>query len=74
MSDLVGAQWRIAQAERIRQAMGPEMCAVADALREQFGARLTYLKTATDLFGIPPGGEPIGERSLTLDQRRRGEL
>lgn len=74
MSATLDGTWRIAAAEKVREAMGPEMCAVADALREQFGARLTYLKTATELIGIPPGGEPIGERSLTLDQRRRGEL
>lgn len=40
MSTQIGAQWRIAQAEKIRAAMGPEMCTVADALRETFGAKL----------------------------------
>lgn len=47
MSVPVGPQWRIAQAEKIRAAMGPEMCAVADALRETFGAKLIYLDTPT---------------------------
>jgi hypothetical protein len=70
----VGPQWRIAQAEKIRAAMGPELCAVADALRETFGARLSYLKTADMVMGIPPGGEPVGERALTIEQRRQGAL
>jgi hypothetical protein len=74
VSAQVGPQWRIAQAERMRAAMGSEFCAIADSLREQFGARLTFLKTPELVIGMPPGGEPIGERSLTIEQRRRGEL
>lgn len=58
----------------VREAMGPEMCALADALRERFGAKITFLKTPELLIGIPPGGEPIGERSLTIEQRSRGML
>lgn len=34
--------------------MGPELCAIADALREQFGARLTYLKTEDVAMGSRP--------------------
>jgi hypothetical protein len=61
MSAQLGDQWRIAQAERIRDAMGSEFCAVADALRETFGAKLTWLETPSIQTGTPPGGEPIGE-------------
>lgn len=43
--------WRIAQAEKIRAAMGPEMCAVADALRETFGAKLDWLETPAMKIG-----------------------
>lgn len=73
MSALQGT-WRIAAAERIRNAMGPEMCAMADALRETFGAKLTYLKTADMTIGVPPLAEPVEGRALTIDQRRRGAL
>jgi hypothetical protein len=50
-------------AAEVREAMGPDFCAVADALRETFGAKLTWLDTPTIQTGTPPGGEPIGERS-----------
>jgi hypothetical protein len=62
----VGAQWRIAQAEQIREAMGSGMCAAFDALREVCGGdcKITWLDTATIQRGTPPGGEPIGERSF----------
>ena len=65
MSNLVGAQWRIAEAERIRAAMGPDMCAAFDALRATFGAdcKITWLDTPTIKRGTPPEGEPIGEKS-----------
>lgn len=63
MSTVVGDQWRIAQAERIREAMGPDFCAVADALRETFGAKLAWLETPEIQTGTPPGGEPIGEQA-----------
>lgn len=41
-------------AAEVREAMGPEMCAIADALREQFGARLTWLKTPEVVIGTKP--------------------
>jgi hypothetical protein len=50
----IGPQWRIAQAEKIRAAMGTEMCAVADALRETFGAKLAWLETPTMQIGEKP--------------------
>jgi hypothetical protein len=50
----VGPQWRMAQAEKIRAAMGPEMCAVADALRETFGAKIAWLETPTLTLGTKP--------------------
>lgn len=50
----IGPQWRIAQAEKMRAAMGPEMCAVADALREAFGAKLVWLATPTLTMGTKP--------------------
>jgi hypothetical protein len=59
----VGDQWRIAYAERMRVAMGPEFCAIADALRETFGARLSWLETPEFQHGAHPGGEPIGEKT-----------
>lgn len=63
MSAVPANDWRIAVAERMREAMGPEMCAVADALRETFGAKLTWLETQDIQIGRRPGGEPIGEKS-----------
>ena len=61
----IGPQWRIAMAEKMRSAMGPEMCAVADALRETFGpdTKLNWLETSTLSHGTPPEGEPIGEKA-----------
>lgn len=51
----VGPQWRIAQAEKIRAAMGPDMCAVADALRETFGdVKLNWLETPSFTLGTKP--------------------
>ena len=58
MNAAVGPQWRIAQAERIRAAMGPEMCAVADALRTKFGeVKLNWLQSPTLTTGTPPWDE-----------------
>jgi hypothetical protein len=54
MKTEVGPQWRMAQAEKIRAAMGPEMCAVADALRETFGAKIAWLETPTLTLGTKP--------------------
>lgn len=46
MSSQLGPQWRIAYAEKVRAAMGPEFAAVADALRATFGeAKLNWLET-----------------------------
>jgi hypothetical protein len=50
----VGDQWRIAYAEKVRSEMGSEMCAVADALRETFDAKLTWLETSTMTVGTEP--------------------
>lgn len=50
----VGPQWRIAQAEKIRSAMGPDLRAVADALRETFSAKLTWLQTPSLTVGERP--------------------
>jgi len=41
-------------ATEVREAMGPEMCEIADMLRARFGARLTYLKTAEVVMGTKP--------------------
>lgn len=56
MKTEVGPQWQIARAVKIRDAMGPEMCAVADALRETFGTdtKITWLETPTLNLGTPP--------------------
>jgi hypothetical protein len=50
-------------ATEVREAMGPELCAVADALRLTFGAKITWLETPSLVIGIAPEGEPIGEKS-----------
>jgi hypothetical protein len=65
MSAQLGDQWRIAQAERIREAMGPGMCAAFDSLREVCGGdcKITWLDTPTIKRGTEPGGEPIGEKA-----------
>lgn len=68
MSANVGPQWRIAQAEKIRAAMGPELCAVADALREKFGARLVWLETSTLTIGEKP--EEGGVTQLSGERKR----
>lgn len=54
MNALVGDQWKLSRAEQIRAAMGPEMCAVADALRETFGAKLVWLCASTLVVGEEP--------------------
>lgn len=68
MSTQIGAQWRIAQAEKIRAAMGPEMCAVADALRETFGAKLAWLETPALSIGERP---EEGVATQWVGERRR---
>jgi hypothetical protein len=70
VSAQLGDQWRIAQAERIREAMGSEFCAVADAMRETFpGTKLSWLNTPEIQSGTAPGGEPIGEKAYTGRRR-----
>ena len=65
MSAQVGDQWRIAQAERVREAMGPEFRAVADELRSTFSARLVWFESGTLTMGKPlEPSEPIGEKSF----------
>jgi hypothetical protein len=54
LSAAVGDQWRIAHAEKVRAAMGADLRAVADALREAFGAKLTWLETPTMTVGSEP--------------------
>jgi hypothetical protein len=46
--------WRMAQIEKIRAAMGPEFRAVADQLRIDFDAKLTWFKGE----GLSMGKEP----------------
>jgi hypothetical protein len=54
LNAVVGDQWRIAYAEKVRAAMGPELRAIADALRETFGAKLSWLETPTMSVGTEP--------------------
>lgn len=54
MNAAVGDQWRIAYAEKVRDAMGPDLRAVADALRTTFGAKLAWLETPTMTVGAEP--------------------
>ena len=44
----------MAQVLKIRAAMGPEMSAVADTLRDTFGAKLTWLETPSLTMGTKP--------------------
>lgn len=46
-------------ANAIREAMGPELCALADVLRDQFGAKLVYLKTSTMNIGRDPAAGSV---------------
>lgn len=64
MNAQVGDQWRIAQAERVREAMGPEFRAVADELRSAFSARLVWFESGSLTMGKPlEPSEPIGEKA-----------
>jgi hypothetical protein len=64
MNVAVGDQWRIAQAERVRESMGPDFQAVADELRTVFSARLVWFESGTLTMGKPlESSEPIGEKS-----------
>lgn len=55
MSVQVGPQWKMARAEQIRDAMGPEYCAVADALRATFGeVKQVWLETPSLSLGEEP--------------------
>lgn len=71
MSELVGDQWKLSRALQIRNAMGPEMCAIADALRSQFGpdTKISWLRAPPFELGDVIEGEPIGEswRRLHVD-------
>ena len=64
-----GPQWRIAYALKVRTAMGPDLCAIADALRVTFDAKLAWLETSTMTVGTEPEwGVPTqwrGERGCT---------
>jgi hypothetical protein len=42
------------KAQKVREAMGAEFGAVADALRETFGAKLSWLKTSALTIGEKP--------------------
>jgi hypothetical protein len=51
----VGPQWRMAYALKVRAAMGPDMCAFADAIRATFGeAKLNWLETPELTMGMKP--------------------
>ena len=54
MNAAVGDQWRIAYAEKVRAAMGPDLRAIADALRETFNAKLYWLETPSLTVGTEP--------------------
>ena len=55
MKGEAGPQWRIAYAEKVRTAMGPDMCAFADAIRATFGeAKLNWLETRVLTIGTKP--------------------
>ena len=72
MNVAAGPQWRIAQAEKIRAAMGPEFRAMADSLRNTFGAvkSLDWLRTDTLSMGTPIECEPIGEKAYLAERKR----
>jgi hypothetical protein len=61
------------KAEDIRAAMGPEMCTVADALRDTFGAKLVYLDTLAVKIGKDPSEGSVrasGKPDEELEQLR----
>jgi hypothetical protein len=46
-------------AAEVREAMGPEMCAFADAMRDRFGAKLCWVRTdSVELGSEPDRGVP----------------
>jgi hypothetical protein len=63
----IGDQWRIARAEQVRSAMGPDLCAVADALRETFGAKVVWLSTEKLTLGVEP--EDVMPTSFRSERR-----
>jgi hypothetical protein len=69
MNALVGDQWKISRAQQVRNAMGPDMCSVADALRLAFDAKIVWLQTPLLTLGEEPDwGVPTqwhGERKRT---------
>jgi hypothetical protein len=67
----VGDQWRIAQAERVREAMGPELCELADKLRMDFGAKLSWFECPAFSLGTKIDSEPIGERAWVVQRSAR---
>lgn len=46
-------------ADEVRQAMGSEFSALADELRERFGAKLVFLKTAQVTLGKDPSADAV---------------
>lgn len=62
MSAQVGDQWRISMAERVREAMGSDFRAVADKLRTDFGAKLSWFECPSFTVGNKIDSEPIGEK------------
>ena len=72
MNALVGDQWKLSRAEQIRQAMGVEFTAIADALRTQFGAatKISWLRAPPFELGEIIESEPIGERAWHLERKR----
>lgn len=54
MNALVGDQWKLSRAQQVRDAMGPDMCVVADALRKAFGAKIEWLETPSLTLGKGP--------------------
>jgi hypothetical protein len=72
LSAAVGDQWRIAYAERVREAMGADFRAVADVLRSTFGAKLAWLESESLTVGKPlEPSEPIGEKAYLRARHER---
>lgn len=60
-------------ASEIRQAMGSEFCAIADALRAEFGAatKIAWIRSESVKAGERIDSEPIGEKAWAAQRKER---
>jgi hypothetical protein len=51
--------------------MGPELCELADKLRMDFGAKLSWFECPAFSLGTKIDSEPIGERAWVVQRSAR---